>query len=306
MGFPFEGKCSMDGFMSRLKTLNALFNSPLSISKSASTGLKLTLALMMEMKGFGVPELKERGFQTASQRPTVDWDGDAIDQMQILNGIAVIPVDGIMMADLPSWAKQMGYCDVMDVIEDMENATEAGVRGMAFCFDSPGGATMAGHQLFDAVQAARDAGMPLMAYAKGDMASAAFQAALPVDVIYASPYSTVGSVGTYSVIVDDDQFWANMGITFEVIASGKFKGMGITSLTTEQKNFLQDRVNSLGDGFRANVSQYRSGVAASDMQGQWFSGKESADKGFVDGLENSLQNALASFSDMIDRNKSAE
>lgn len=291
---------------SRLKTLNALFNSPLSIARSASTGLKLTLALFLEMKGFNSDNLKERGFlKEKSARPDTDWDGEPIEKMTMVNGIAVIPLKGVMMADIPTWAKEMGYCDVLDVIEDIKSAMAMpGLRGMAFDVDSPGGATTAGYMVFDAVQEVRAAGIPVLAYASGDMASAALQGMLPANVVLASPYSTVGSVGTYTVICDDDAYWANMGISFEVISSGKFKGMGITSLTTEQKSFIQDRTNQLGSQFKENVSAFRPNVSADDMEGQYWGGPESAQRGFVDGIEKDLENALAYFSEMIDRNNS--
>ncbi len=293
---------------SRLKTLNTLFNSPLSIARSASTGLKMTMALFLEMKGFNSDELKQRGFlKSNSQRPATDWDGEAIQQMEIVDNIAIIPINGIMMADIPAWAKEMGYCDVLDVIEDIDTAMNTtGLQGIAFDVDSPGGATMAGYMLFDAIKEVVESGMPVMAYASGTMASAALQAILPANVIYASPYSDVGSVGTYTVISDDSEFWANMGITFEVIASGKFKGMGITSLTADQRNFIQQRTNDFGAQFRANVSQYRSTVTADDMEGQYWQGPIAAQKGFVDGIKKDLQNALANFSEMIEGSKSSQ
>lgn len=287
---------------SRLKTLNSLFNSPLSIARSASSGLKFTLSLFLEMRSFAEADIKAKGFATRGERPATDWDGEPIQQMTIENGIAVIPVKGVMASDVPTWAKQIGYCDVMDVLADINRAQSSGVRGMLFDHDSPGGATMAGHQLFDTLNGLRDK-MPLAAYASGTMASASFQGALPVHALMASPYSVVGSIGTYSLVVDDDKFWEDMGISFEVIASGKFKGMGITSLTDDQRQWVKNMVNDLGNQFRANVSQYRPNIAAADMEGQWFDGKDAGKRGFVDSLQNNLQNALAFFSDKIDHNK---
>lgn len=287
--------------MSRISTLNKIFYQPLAISKAGSAGLKMALSLMLDMKSITPAELKERGLCTVrSARPATDWDGEAIQQMEMIGDIAVIPIKGIMMSDIPQWAKEIGYADVTDIKADIDKAaSDPRVAGIMLDVDSPGGSSLAGEELRDAVQELVDENIPVAAYVKGLAASAAYQSIAPAHSITNSAYAEIGSIGTYSVIVDDSEFWQSKGITYEVIASGKFKGMGIVGHSDDQRQYVQDRVNAFGENFRAGVQSARPDINADDMQGQTFFGRDAAARGFSDGLQKNLQNAVEDFSGNI-------
>jgi ClpP class serine protease len=103
------------------------------------------------------------------------------------------------------------------------------------------------------------------------MASGAYYAVAACKLIYAGWYADgVGCIGAYLAWLDDTQFWADMGIKFEVFRSGELKGLGEDSLSEPQRAYLQKMVDDSGDRFRKNVSKYRKQISKDDMEGQWY------------------------------------
>jgi ClpP class serine protease len=89
------------------------------------------------------------------------------------------------------------------------------------------------------------------------------------------------------------EFWAQMGMKWEVFRSGELKGIGIDALTQEQRDYLQSLVDNAGATFRSNLLKYRTGIDPADMQGQWFDGINAAKRGFIAANADDLQAAIA-------------
>lgn len=235
------------------------------------------------------------------ERPAEDIDGYPLPKLQVVGNVAVIPIVGCVLLNLPDWIKQYGFCltDADDIEEEITDAlNNENVQLIVFNVDSPGGLSLAGDKLFEVVEAA-DRRKPCFAYcADGcDMASTAYQAVAACRELRAGYYADgIGCVGTYLAYLDDTEFWAQMGITFEVFRSGEFKGIGESvPLTEDQRKYLQSIVDRFGAIIRANVAKYRTAIAEEDLQGQWFDGKTAAQHGFIAGCERNFDSAIRRF-----------
>lgn len=239
----------------------------------------------------------------ASERPAADAWGDPLPTMSVSDGIAIIPVIGTLMVNVPDWVKSWGLAitDANDIAEELEEATQRPDVTMAILnIDSPGGESIAGEKLYDAVETFRQS-KPIFTYSADGalICSSAYQCAAPSTAILTGKFSSVGCVGTYMVYLDDSIYWQNMGISFEVFRSGSLKAIGQEgSLTDDQRKYLQSTVDEFGARFRSGVLKYRTGIAAEDLDGQDFLGSIAARKGFTAGLAPDLASATARFQRM--------
>lgn len=240
------------------------------------------------------------GVLLKSERPKEDYFGDPLPQMQVIGPIALIPICGPVLVDCPDWIKKLVDCtDANDVEEEVTAAlNDDNVKLIVFNVDSPGGLAIAGDKLFEVVEAANQR-KPCYAFcADGcDMASTAYEAVAACREIRAGYFADgIGCIGSYIAYLDDTEFWAQMGITFEVFRSGEIKGIGESvPLTQGQRDYLQGMVDYFGANIRRNVAKYRTAIAPEDMQGQWFDGKRAAQRGFVAGCEKNLDAAISKF-----------
>lgn len=201
------------------------------------------------------------------------------------NGVAVLPVEGVIGRKFSASLYSSGVTSI-DVLGRLiaQATTDSAVSAILLAFDSPGGHVVGVPDVAQEIREAR-AVKPVVAYADGRMQSAAYWLAAQASAIYGLASADVGSIGAYSVIVDRTRQAEAEGVRVEVFKSGKHKAVGLpgTSLTDEQRAMMQARVDSLGEQFRAVVSEARGNrVPADAMQGQSFSGTESRGKGLID------------------------
>lgn len=219
--------------------------------------------------------------------------GDDDEPMGGENGVAVIPVKGILGKHLSSLEMTCGGCSVDKVSAALHLAmVNENVRSVMLAFHSPGGVIQGIPELHSLIRAV-DARKPVIGFTDGDCASAALWLASACRKFYATPSARVGSVGVYTVIRDDTEKNAKEGVKFEPFVSGKYKltGAPFRSLTEDERKMLDARVQELGKQFRATLTERRS-IADDDMQGQLFSGVEAVAKGFADGMVDDFDEAM--------------
>lgn len=225
-----------------------------------------------------------------------DIYGDPIKKMQVIGNMAKIPVNGVVVKNWPSIACAFGFCELNQVAADIASAVaNPSVDMIALDINSPGGYGTGLEEIYDQLV---DAGQSkrIMAFTDDMMCSAAYYIACPAEQVFATKSSIVGSIGSYILMVDDTKFWEMNGIKWKLFSSGKYKGMGINSLTDEQEKLIQQQVDDDAAQFKKDVKQFRTSVEDDDMQGQIFTGSEAAEKGLVTGIAKNFQNALAKFS----------
>ena len=205
------------------------------------------------------------------------------------DGIAILPVEGVL-AHKPD-PVEMAFFGMEDsgviqrAIESL--AADSSVQGILLDIDSPGGFLTGGPEVADAVKAARKE-KPVCSWTGGMMASLAYWIGSAADTVIASPSAIVGSIGVYTTHLDVSGLYQALGAKVEVIKNKEaaFKAIGIpgTSLTDEQRNHLQERIQAAFGEFRSAVKASRKKVSDDSMRGQTFTGREAGAANLVDGV----------------------
>lgn len=211
------------------------------------------------------------------------------------DNVAVIPVDGVIGRKFSSALYSSGVTsvDVLTRLIDMA-ANDDEVNAILMVFDSPGGTVKGVAEAGEAVKRATSI-KPVMAYADGQMCSAAYWIASQANGIYSWTESSIGSIGVYSAFLDQSRAYEMAGVKTEIFRSGKHKGMGMagTSLTDEQRSMIQKSVDEIGVNFRAVVRSGRFNKVPLDaMQGQSFTANEAQKLGLIDSIA-TMDQALA-------------
>jgi signal peptide peptidase SppA len=203
------------------------------------------------------------------------------------DNVAVIPIDGVIGRKFSSSLYSSGVTsvDVLARLVDMA-ATDEEVNAIMLVFDSPGGSVQGVAEASAAVKRAMSI-KPVIAYADGQMCSAAYWFGSQASAIYSWDESSIGSIGVYSAFLDQSRAFEMAGVKPEIFKSGEHKGMGMpgTSLTTDQKAMIQASVDEIGVKFRATVQAGRKRpIDDEDMQGQSFSAQEAMGNGLIDSI----------------------
>jgi signal peptide peptidase SppA len=171
-------------------------------------------------------------------------------------GVAAIPILGMLN-------KRYGFASFMSSYINIAFAVEAAARDpkvetILLKVDSPGGYVHGMSDASDAINRAR-AVKPVVAQIDDMGASAAYDLASQASTVYANRSAMVGSIGTLGVIYDVSKMLENIGVKAEVFSTGKYKWTGVegTSLTDEQREYVQSEVDRMGDDFVADVSRGR-------------------------------------------------
>lgn len=205
---------------------------------------------------------------------------------------AVLPIKGVIGRNLSDLDAACGACDLEDVEEMLEECErDPAITTVILDVDSPGGTSVGVPELAKRI---RECSKRTIAFTAGDCCSAAYWLASQASEFYATPSSSVANVGCYIVYNDMSAAFAQEGVAVDVIRSGDLKGLGVpgTSLSKSQRDQLQAEVIEIADNFKADVKLVREFVQDEDMNGQAFSGKKAAEKGFVTALTNGFDELM--------------
>lgn len=225
------------------------------------------------------------------QREGSDICGNAVElpQMEVIDGVAHIPIGGVIGRGLGAMEKGSGAVDVGDIENEINQAeADKSVRSIIFDIDSPGGMVAGTPEL-----AGRIATMRKPKYAYVNLAaSGAYWLASSTDGIFGTPTSEVGGIGVYMPWIDRTKAFEQRGLKVEMIKAGRLKGLGFpgTSLTESQRAYLQERVDEIYGMFTSHVISNRGNISAESMQGQTFMAGNAMKLGLMDGL---VENKMA-------------
>lgn len=187
------------------------------------------------------------------------------------NGIAHIEIYGTLAKGISGIEKCCGATDYEDIEDDLEAAIEGNARGIWLEIDSPGGACTGNSEIADMLQIISKT-IPTVAFTDGLMCSAAYNIGVSAREIWATPSSTIGSIGAIIPWEDTAVQWQIEGKAFDPItnAEGDLKGsmMG-PSLTAAQRIALTEYVQDSFNLFKSNVLRNRN-VPEEAMRGQVF------------------------------------
>jgi len=265
---------------------------PMSITLAGVSRARMGFDRLLSIADGKSPELSAGG-----NRRSRDIFGDEIPRMQITDGVAKIPVKGVIVRDWPTIAECFGFCDMAFVAEDIQTALSRGVHTLAFDVDSPGGFSVAPYDAHDMIVDARKTGTRTMAYSQGLLCSAAYDLVAGVHAVYITQGAEAGSIGTILSLTDDSEWMKQRGLKDVIFASGKYKAAGGEfPLPPDHRDYFQKRVMAIAEKFKSNVRAGRKMIQEEAMQGQSFIGQDAVAAGVASAIVKNFEDSLARFS----------
>lgn len=149
--------------------------------------------------------------------------------------------------------------DATEIVEKIDKAAQnQNVKGILLNVNSPGGAVAPSVEIAYALKRAR-AIKPVIAYAKGTMASGSYYASIWANKIIANPGSMVGSIGVIMQGANVKELLDKIGVKSQVIKAGKYKQVGTPDRewTNEEKRELNKVIQGTYDMFTQDVANAR-------------------------------------------------
>lgn len=217
---------------------------------------------------------------------------------EVQDGTAIIPISGIIArhSHMINGVSQDRGTSVSDIAADLETAlADRAVTSILLAIESPGGSVSGIPELAASIREARK-DKPVTAYIDDIGCSGAYYLAAQADMIFASRGAMVGSIGVYSVVVDQSEQMANEGITFNVVRAGEYKGRGLpgTPFDSETQESVQRMVDAYYGLFVDDVAKGRGATRAQIealADGRVWIGTAAVEAGLVDQIM-SFPNAL--------------
>jgi signal peptide peptidase SppA len=212
-------------------------------------------------------------------------------RMEVVNGVAVIPVEGVIAKRMNMLTKISGGSSTELIEADVKAAlADFSVKAIVLAIDSPGGTIDGTQGLARTIFNGRGT-KPIIAYADGMMASAAYWIGAAADkVVMSGETAMVGSIGVVATHVDMSGAEKQRGTKTTEIYAGKYKRIAsqYAPLTEEGRQTIQDMVDYQYSVFVNDVAAFR-GVTADrvikDMaDGRVFIGTQAHEAGLVDGF----------------------
>lgn len=182
-----------------------------------------------------------------------------------------------------------GKTSAAAVVPLIEQACHAErVTEVALMIDSPGGSPTDADRIASALQICREAKKPVVSIIGSMGASAAYMVAMHTDVVYASRYSLVGSIGAITRYVDASGLAERVGLTEQVFKSGQLKGgpSNLSATSAEDAVLMKELVDKIADGFYQQLQTARSGKLKGDkellMSGRMWTAHDAKELGLVD------------------------
>lgn len=215
--------------------------------------------------------------------------------LQVVSGVAIIPIVGVMMRRASWVAELFGFVGTERIRAAIRAAdADPDITGIVLRIDSPGGAVSGTAELAAAIAATSK---PTVAVGEGMIASAAMWAASAADRIVVGPSDLVGSIGVRMFAVDSSRAWEMAGLRAVPIDTGPYKSAGApgTEITDEQRadwQRLADFHMRIFTGAVQTGRKLSSDAVAAASDGRMFPPDEAMRLGLVD--------AVGSIDDVID------
>lgn len=207
----------------------------------------------------------------------------------VRSGVAVIPVNGVIGKRMNMFSEISGGASTELIARDINAALEdQSVQSILLHIDSPGGSVDGVENLADIIRAASQI-KPVVSFADGTMASAAYWLGSAADAIVASSSTAqIGSIGVVATHRDVSRAQEMAGIKTTEISAGRYKRIASQygPLTESGQAEIQRQIDGIYTIFVDAVAQNR-GVNAekvlTDMaDGRVFLAREAQARGMVD------------------------
>lgn len=248
----------------------------------------LTPAKLDEINAFLEARLADPAFSIELARGKSG--NQAEDRYEIRDGVAVIPIYGVLDKRANLFTKISGGTSTQLLQRDIRQALDdPQVDAILLDIDSPGGAVDGTKELADFIFESRGR-KPIIAFANGMMASAAYWIGSAADRIIANDTAMVGSIGVALTHYDRSERDAQQGIKRTMIYAGKYKRVASDEkpLSEEGQEYLQGIVDEYYSIFVKAVAENRGTdteqVLESMADGREFIGRQARKAGLVDDI----------------------
>jgi protease IV len=163
------------------------------------------------------------------------------------------------------------------------------IKAVVLRVDSPGGSVAASEQIYQELQALRDAGKPLV-ISMGDLAaSGGYYISAPANQIWASPATLTGSIGIFAIIPNISQTLGKVGVGVDGVGTTPLAGALTIDrpLSPEISGLLQSQVDRGYQEFLDRVAEGRRETPQqidAIGQGRVWAGADARRIGLVDRL----------------------
>lgn len=207
------------------------------------------------------------------------------------NGVAVLPIDGVIAKRMNLFSKISGGVSTELVGRDFQAAiADRSVEAIVLAIDSPGGTVDGTPELAQLIHEARGP-KPILACTDGMMCSAAYWIGSAADQVFiSSEVAMVGSIGVVAKHLDVSKAEEKQGIKTTEITAGKYKRAASQygPLTEEGKAQIQEAIDHVYAVFVEDVAKQRgcdvAQVLSSMADGRVFHGSQAINAGLVDGV----------------------
>jgi protease IV len=146
--------------------------------------------------------------------------------------------------------------DASEVVAKIdEAANNDAIKGVLFSVNSPGGAVAPSIEIAYAIKRLKEK-KPVVAYAKGTIASGSYYASIWANEIITNPGSMVGSIGVIMQGADLSTLMEKIGIKTQNVYAGKYKQLG-----TPDREWKDYEVNELNKVIYGTYDMFTSDVA---------------------------------------------
>ena len=221
--------------------------------------------------------------------------------LRIKNGIAVIPVTGVLRDDVDYMVRFGGATAYQQLERDFNVALEKeDVRAIVFFMNSPGGSAIGCKRIADMVFDSRGL-KPIRSYVHTICGSACYYIAAATDRIEANADALVGSVGSIFPHLEQSGMLKDFGVGATVFTNEgspkKSHGNVFEPLSDDARQTLQQFVNSYGQAFINDVARYR-GLTPADVASRYGQGDAlRADAAIAQGIVDAI---VGGFSEVLD------
>ena len=208
---------------------------------------------------------------------------------QVSDGVAVIPISGVMGKRMNMFSQISGGSSTQLIARDINAAIDdPAVKSILLHIDSPGGTVDGTQTLENIIKEAAEI-KPVVAFADGMMASAAYWVGSAAsEIVASSDTAQIGSIGVVTTHTDVSEAEAKDGIKTTEISAGRYKRIASqhAPLSAEGAEILQAHVDQLYTIFVDAVAENR-GVSVDtvleDMaDGRVFLSKQAQRRGMID------------------------
>jgi len=219
-----------------------------------------------------------------------DSDAETYDQYTRCGDAGIIPIHGVIAkhSSQVNGLSQPAGTSCEQINEDIDRAlADPKVNRIILHVESPGGSVSGVADTAARIAEANEI-KPVTAYASDHAHSGAYWLASQAGEFYASRSAWVGSIGVYAVLADTSRRSAKYGVSYKVLRTGRFKGVGAAgNIEGEDLGDMQTRIDAVHELFTADVAEGR-GVEIETIEpiadGRSITGTAAVEAGLIDGI----------------------